>query len=91
LEEIYRVLRPGGLALITVPCRENASTEACENVSEHYGADALSNFGVGSYHRYGLNDAINLFSELFKVERLKGFDEMTGTSEYVFFLEKLCA
>lgn len=91
LEEIYRVLRPGGLALITVPCRENASTEACENVSEHYGADALSNFGVGSYRRYGLNDAINLFSELFKVERLKGFDEMTGTSEYVFFLEKLCA
>ena len=88
LKEIRRVLKPGGEALITVPCRENSPTEPCANVVEHYGQDALTQFGVGTYRRYGLHDALNLFSQFFSVVQYKGFDEMTSSSEYVFILTR---
>lgn len=88
LQEIYRVLKPGGLALITVPCRDNSATECCENVTEHYGADALSEFGVGTYRRYGLDDALKLFAKYFVVRQYKGLDEITASSDYVFILKK---
>lgn len=88
LKEICRVLKPNGVALITIPCRENAVTAACSNLSEHYGQDALTKFGVGTYRRYGLNDAHRLFEQLFTVEQYKGFDEMTSSYEYVFILTR---
>ena len=86
LKEIHRVLKPRGIALITVPCRENSSTEDCANVVEHYGQDALDNFGVGTYRRYGLHDMQSLFSQFFSVERYDGFDELSSSRESVFWL-----
>ncbi len=88
LMEIHRILKLGGVALVTIPCRENSPTEPCANVIEHYGPDALSRFGVGTYRRYGLEEAIDLFSTFFTVEQYKGFDELTSSHDYVFLLTK---
>lgn len=88
LREIHRVLKPGGSALITIPCRDNSSTERCANITEHYGTDALSKYGVGTYRRYGLQDALELFAKFFVVRQYKGLDKMTAASEYVFILKK---
>ena len=60
----------------------------CENIVEHYGADALQKYGVGTYRRYGLLDASTLFGELFAVEHEKGFDGITHSYEFVFLLSK---
>jgi glycosyltransferase involved in cell wall biosynthesis/SAM-dependent methyltransferase len=86
LSEIRRVLKPGGVALITVPCRDNAETESYRNVVEHYGEEALRKYGVGSYRRYGLENAKDLFSDYFQVVSYRGYDAMTNSYEHVFFL-----
>ena len=88
IQEIHRVLKPGGFALVTIPCREGASTERCENITEHYGKEALTQFGVGTYRRYGLDDATRLFAKSFVVSKYRGFDEISNTHEYVFLLSK---
>jgi glycosyltransferase involved in cell wall biosynthesis/SAM-dependent methyltransferase len=89
LKEIHRVLKPGGVALITIPCREDRPTELCQNISETYGQVALEQFGVGSYRRYGLRDAVDYFSQFFEVEFHRGKDDLTASYEFVFILKKL--
>jgi SAM-dependent methyltransferase len=88
LSEIHRALKPGGIAVLTVPYREGSSTSSCENVTEHYGAEALAKYGVGSYRRYGLQDVLELFSERFAVQTEEGFDPVTQERMNVFILHK---
>jgi ubiquinone/menaquinone biosynthesis C-methylase UbiE len=88
LSEINRVLKPGGVAVLTVPYRESSSTSSCENVTEHYGSEALAKYGVGSYRRYGLQDVLELFGELFAVQAEIGFDPITQERMKVFILRK---
>jgi tetratricopeptide (TPR) repeat protein len=88
LREIYRVLTPGGIALITIPYRDGEHTTTIENITEHYGSEALTKYGVGSYRRYGLSDAIALFSSLFYVKVVEGYDPLRHTKMNVFFLIK---
>lgn len=88
LNEIYRVLRPGGVALITIPYRLNERTSIYENITEHYGQEACQKYGVGTYRRYGFDDAVRLFKGLFDVSIVDGFDSVTQQSMAVFFLTK---
>ena len=52
------------------------------------GADALRDYGVGTYRRYGLQDAARLFGEYFAVAVEKGFDRYSGELGWVFLLAK---
>lgn len=88
LREIHRILRPGGVALITIPYRAGEATSALINVTEHYGQESLENYGVGSYRRYGLGDALSLFSTLFDVKTVAGYDPVQNESMVVFLLRK---
>lgn len=88
LREIYRVLKPGGFAFLTIPYRTESKTELLENLTEHYGTDALSKYGVGSYRRYGFDDAQSAFSELFDVETIDGYDQMKKETQKIFILKK---
>jgi SAM-dependent methyltransferase len=88
LSEIHRALKPGGVAVLTVPYRENSPTSNCENVTEHYGSEALAKYGVGSYRRYGLQDVLELFCERFTVQPEVGFDPVTQERMKVFILRK---
>jgi SAM-dependent methyltransferase len=88
LSEIHRALKPGGVAVLTVPYREGSSTSSCENVTETYGSEALVKYGVGSYRRYGLHDVLELFGEQFTVQTEVGFDPVTQERMKVFILRK---
>jgi hypothetical protein len=88
LSEIHRALKPGGIAVLTVPYREGSSTSSCENVTETYGSEALAKYGVGSYRRYGLQDVLELFGERFTVQAEVGFDPVTQERMNVFILRK---
>ncbi|WZB77367.1 class I SAM-dependent methyltransferase [Achromobacter insuavis] len=88
LQEIFRVLVPGGTALITVPYREGVPTAATSDILEHYGADSFEKYGVGSYRRYGLGDVMELFGQDFDLTALSGFDSVTNSAMKVFLLKK---
>lgn len=88
LREVSRVLKPGGVACLTIPYRDRYSTTALDDVTEHYGKDALEKYGVGTFRRYGLSDARTLFGKYFDVETEDGFDPVTGQSMLIFFLRK---
>ncbi|WP_447985812.1 methyltransferase domain-containing protein [Nitrospira sp. Nam74] len=88
LSEIHRVLKPQGIAVLTVPYREGSSTSDYENLTEHYGPEALAKYGVGSYRRYGLQDALELFGERFVVQAEAGLDSVTREQMKVFILRK---
>jgi SAM-dependent methyltransferase len=88
LNEIHRVLKPDGIAVLTVPYREGSSTSTYENVTEHYGPEALAKYGVGSYRRYGFQDVLKLLGERFDVQVEVGFDPVTQQRMKVFILSK---
>ena len=88
LSEIHRALKLDGIAVLTVPYREGESTSIYENVTEHYGSEALAKYGVGSYRRYGLQDVLKLFGELFDVQVEVGLDPITQQRMKVFILRK---
>lgn len=88
LKEIFRILTPGGVALLTIPYRADEGTSTLTNLTEHYGVQGLEKYGVGSYRRYGLQDALELFESLFEVNVIDGFDPISSQSMNVFFLTK---
>jgi SAM-dependent methyltransferase len=88
LREIRRVLKPGGIALLTVPYRAGERTTKTSDMLEHYGAENYEKYGVGSYRRYGLGDVMELFSEGFELKILPGFDSVTRAEMKIFFLRK---
>lgn len=81
LDEIRRVLTPGGRVLLHVSVRANAPTEQIENVAQHYGQEALESFRVGTYRYYGDLPLLRLLQKRFLIKTFYGFDPVTlGTS-----------
>jgi len=88
IAEISRVLKPNGMFVVTVPYREDETTTELENITEHYGKDALDQFGVGSYRRYGKKDFADLLSGLFDVAEFDGLDDITRAPMTIFMARK---
>lgn len=89
LREIRRVLRPGGVALLTLPYRVGENTTEKDDVLEHYGAENYEKYGVGSYRRYGLDDAVKLLSKNFQLRCVTGFDSVSNEGMEIFLLTKI--
>jgi len=88
LDEIYRVLTPGGFAVLTIPYRENMETQSRTDIEEHYGRDAFEKYGVGTYRIYGLNSFIDLAHFRFKLQVEEGFDSISNSRLKIFKLIK---
>ena len=88
LSEIHRTLKPGGVAVLTVPYREGPSLSSRENLAEHYKSEALAQYGIREYRCYELGDVLGLFGELFDVQAEIGFDPVTQERMSVFILRK---
>ena len=88
LSEIHRTLKPGGVAVVTVPYREGPSTSNCEGPAEPYKSEAFAQYGVREYRCYELEDAVGLFGELSEVQAEEGFDLVTQQRMKIFILHK---
>jgi SAM-dependent methyltransferase len=84
LAEISRVLKPGGLAIFTVPFRRGARTEPYGDVSDPFGMEALTRYGVGTFRRYGLDDFRSLLDYWFAVTMYSFVDPLTGELSSIF-------
>jgi SAM-dependent methyltransferase len=88
LSEIHRILKSAGVAVLTVPYREEPSTSSPGDLAEHYKSEALAMYGIKEYRRYELGDVLGLFGELFDVQAEEGFDPVTQERMKVFILRK---
>lgn len=68
IDEIYRVLRPGGRFLAHASKVVNGRTYRFPDITKHYGDDDLKNYGVGTYRVYGHTDLIMLVGRKFVVK-----------------------
>jgi ubiquinone/menaquinone biosynthesis C-methylase UbiE len=84
LQEIRRVLRPGGIAVIMVPLRLHDRTTAIADQTITYGREALEKYGVGSYRYYGMEDFLAMLAAEFDVAMHTAADPVTGQEDTVF-------
>ena len=88
IQEVHRILAPGGAALITIPYREGEPTKACSDITQHYGEKNFNDYGIGTYRTYGFDDAVELFSRYFSVVTEIGTDSISNDTMRVFLLIK---
>lgn len=90
LAEIARILKPdGGVFLVMVPFRRGAATQKLDDITVPYGADALAQYGVGTYRRYGLDDFRKLLERFFVVSEFSFADPIVRAQDTVFQARRL--
>jgi len=87
-QEIARVLKSGGFAILTVPYRDGDGENVLENITEHYGKDAFEKYGVGTYRYYGYLELLERLEKKFIVEIAVGFDSIVNGEMKIFKLYK---
>ncbi|MFC1734504.1 methyltransferase domain-containing protein [Candidatus Hydrogenedentota bacterium] len=83
VDEVYRVLRPGGRFLVQASNHKNVATKSCEDQTKHYGQEALDKYGVGTYRIYGDLALISLLARRFVVKTFHGIDPVTGSQDFI--------
>ena len=83
IDEIHRVLRPGGRFIAQSSNIMNGRTKLFENVIQHYTEEEYLKYGVGTYRVYGDLDLIKLVSRKFVVKTFHGFDPITGGTDFI--------
>jgi hypothetical protein len=83
IDEIHRVLRPGGRFFTQATNILNGRTKPYENVTKHYTEEEYKKYGVGTFRIYGDADLIKLIGRRFVVKTFHGFDPITGGTDFI--------
>lgn len=86
LEEMRRILKKDGIALIWVLDSGSYKTVVHEDPTGWYGKENYEKYRIGTYRHYGENEFIDLLEQyFFKVNCYEKYDEITdgGTKWYV--------
>ncbi len=83
IDEIHRVLRPGGRLFIQSSNIMNGRTRPVENLTTHYSQEELEKYGVGTYRVYGDTDLIDLVARRFCVKTFHGYDPLCGGTDMI--------
>lgn len=84
LDEIRRILTPGGRVFLHVSLRSNVGTEPVVDVTKHYGKDALEQYRVGTYRYYGDLPFLRSLQRRFLVKTFYGVDPVTQSHSVIF-------
>ena len=83
IDEIYRVLRPGGRLFTQATNVLNGRTKPFADVTKHYGEEEYRKYGVGTFRIYGDTDLIKLVGRRFVVKTFHGFDPINGGTDFI--------
>jgi len=82
IEEVHRVLKPGGVWLSHEPLAENADTlsykEDFQLVTSFYGKEAYQQYKIGTFRSFGENDYLSFFQGGFQTALHSLLDHPTG-------------
>ena len=88
LDEIARVLRPGGFFLSTVGYDFRTPTRDVANQSGDYGADALEKHAVGTFRTYHPDEYEGMVGAWFPTTRFEGHDVLNAKTHRIFLSRK---
>ena len=88
LDEIKRVLKPGGFFLSTVGYHLNLPTRGVADQTRDYGAEALEKLSIGTYRTYNPDDYFAFLENWFPTERFAGRDPLSGIAHQIFLSRK---
>lgn len=72
IEEIFRILKPGGILYLTIPTR-NSPFRIIRDLEIRFGTYKYPQFNVKHHHYYARKDIETLIQDLFKVETISGY------------------
>jgi SAM-dependent methyltransferase len=72
IEEFYRVLKPGGRLLLTIPTR-NSPFRIIRDLEIYSGVYKFPQFNVNHHHYYSIKDIYNLIFNTFQLESITGY------------------
>jgi len=84
LDEVKRVLSPGGRFFLQVPLRSNAETEAVQGTPARSPMEAAEELRVGAVRRYGDLSLLRSLQRRFLVKTFYGYDPVTLGTGVVF-------
>jgi len=73
IKELYRVLKPGGKLLLTIPTR-NSPFRVIRELEIYLGVYTYPQFNVSHHHYYSIKDIDKLTCNTFQLENIKGYN-----------------
>jgi ubiquinone/menaquinone biosynthesis C-methylase UbiE len=83
MDEVYRVLRPGGRCFFQASNISGSSTQIYKNLHEHYSVEEYEKYQVGTYRIYNDLEFIEMFQDKFIVKTFHGIDPVCGGSDFI--------
>ncbi len=89
LDEVKRVLKPGGFFLSTVGYDFRTPTREVTNQSGDYGAEALEKHSVGTFRTYHPDEYETMLNDWFPTTRFEGRDVLNGAAHRIFLSRRV--
>jgi ubiquinone/menaquinone biosynthesis C-methylase UbiE len=84
LDEIYRVIKPWGRFFMQTSSKLNSETASIEDISKHYGKEALEKYNVGTFRYYGDRSILRSLQKRFLVKTFYGIDPVTMRQDIIY-------
>lgn len=83
VNEVHRILRPGGRCFFQASNTPNKPTSAFHDIHAHYTPEEFEKYNVGTFRVYNDNDFIEMFQSKFVVKTFYGIDPVCGGSDFI--------
>jgi SAM-dependent methyltransferase len=88
ISEISRILEPGGKFIVMGDIRGGVGTRKMDDPTSFYGKEALEEYNIGTFRRYGMEDLKDMLGEFFEVKTYEVEDPPTGYKGFLIECSK---
>ena len=88
ISEISRILEPRGIFIVMGDIRGGVRTQKMDDPTSFYGKEALEEYNIGTFRRYGMEDLKDMLGEFFEVKTYEVEDPPTGYKGFLIECSK---